>query len=89
MCRIGKRILTGENRSTRRETCPNATLSVTNLTWTDLGVNPGARGDRPAINRLSRGMGTRLRVSFQQMLSLHLEENESKVTIAFTHGSNS
>ena len=28
---------TGENRSTRRKTCPSATLSVTNLTCTRLG----------------------------------------------------
>jgi hypothetical protein len=35
--------LTGENRSTRRETCPSATLSTTNPTWTDLGSNPGLR----------------------------------------------
>jgi hypothetical protein len=36
-------------------TCPNATLSTTNLTWTDLGSNPGLRGERPATNRLSHG----------------------------------
>jgi hypothetical protein len=27
--------LTGENRKTRGKTCPNATLSTTNPTWTD------------------------------------------------------
>jgi hypothetical protein len=27
--------LTGENRSTRRKTCPSATLCTTNPTWTD------------------------------------------------------
>jgi hypothetical protein len=32
-------ILTGENRRTRRKTCPSATLSTTNPTWTDLGTN--------------------------------------------------
>jgi hypothetical protein len=47
--------LTGENRSTRRKTCPSATLSTTNLTWTDPGSNPGLRGERPATNRLSHG----------------------------------
>jgi hypothetical protein len=31
--------LTGENRSTRGKTCPSATLSTTNLTWTDPGSN--------------------------------------------------
>jgi hypothetical protein len=45
--------LTGENRSTRGKTCPSATLSTTNPTWTDPGLNPGFRGERPAANRLS------------------------------------
>jgi hypothetical protein len=31
----------GENRSTRGETCPSATLSITNTTWTDPGSKPG------------------------------------------------
>jgi hypothetical protein len=47
--------LTGENRSTRGETCPSATLSTTNPTWTDPGSNPDLRGGRPAANRLSHG----------------------------------
>ena len=29
--------------------CPSATLSATNSTWTGLGLNPGLRGDRPAL----------------------------------------
>jgi hypothetical protein len=37
--------LTGENRSTRRKTCPSATLSTTNPTWTDPGSNLGLRGE--------------------------------------------
>jgi hypothetical protein len=44
-----------KNRSTRRETCPSATLSTANPIWTDLGSNPGPRGGRPATNRLQRG----------------------------------
>jgi hypothetical protein len=47
--------LTGENRRTREKTCPSATLSTTNHTWTDPGSNPGLRGERPATNRLSHG----------------------------------
>jgi hypothetical protein len=47
-------ILTGEIKRTRRETCPSATLS-TNPMWTDPRQNPGLRGERPAINRLSHG----------------------------------
>ena len=37
------------------KTCPSATLSTTNPTWTDAGSNPGLRGQRPATNRLSHG----------------------------------
>ena len=46
--------LTRENQSTPG-TCPSATLSTINLTWTDTGSNPGLRGERPATNRLSHG----------------------------------
>jgi hypothetical protein len=45
----------GKTRNTRGITCPSATLSTTNPTWTDPGSNPGLRGKRPATNRLSRG----------------------------------
>jgi hypothetical protein len=51
----GGMILTGENRITRRETCPNATLSTTNPTWIDPGVNPGLRCERPGTILLSHG----------------------------------
>jgi hypothetical protein len=34
---------------------PIATLSTTNLTWTDVGSNPGRRGGKPATNRMSYG----------------------------------
>jgi hypothetical protein len=44
--------LTGENRSSRRKTCPGTTLSTTNPTWTDLA---SASGGRPATTRLSHG----------------------------------
>jgi hypothetical protein len=47
--------LTGENQSTLRKTCPSATLSITNPTWTDPGSNPGLRSERPGTNRLSHG----------------------------------
>jgi hypothetical protein len=47
--------LTGENRNTRRKSCPSATFSTTNLTWTDTGSNPGLCGEGPATNRLSHG----------------------------------
>jgi hypothetical protein len=41
----GEMILTGENRRTRRKTCPSATLSTINPTWTDLWANSGLHGD--------------------------------------------
>jgi len=40
-------MLTGENWRTQRKTCPSATLSTTNPTWTDPGTNPGLCGERP------------------------------------------
>jgi hypothetical protein len=51
----GGMILTGENERTLRKTCPNATLSTTNITWTDPFANPGLRDDWPATKRLSDG----------------------------------
>jgi hypothetical protein len=45
--------------TTRRKTCPSATLSTTNPTWTDPGSNPGHRSGRPATNRLSHGTADR------------------------------
>jgi hypothetical protein len=50
--------LTGENRSTRGKTCPSATLSTTNPTWTDPGSNLVLRVERPATNRLSHDTAT-------------------------------
>jgi len=43
----------GESQSTGRKTYPRATLCTANPTWTDLGLNPGVRGERPATSRLS------------------------------------
>jgi len=61
MCRCrwvwsnGWMILTGEERSNRRKTRPSATLSTTNLTWTDPRLNRCLRDDRPATERLNYG----------------------------------
>jgi hypothetical protein len=38
------------------KTCPSATLSITNTTWSDPGSNPCRRGRKPATNRLSYSM---------------------------------
>jgi hypothetical protein len=43
------------NRSTGRKPTPSATLSTTNLTWQDPGLNPDLHGVKPATNRLSYG----------------------------------
>jgi hypothetical protein len=37
------------------KTCPGATLSTTNPTWPDPGLDPGRRGGKPATNRFSYG----------------------------------
>jgi hypothetical protein len=67
ICSIGRIILIGENRSTGRKTSPCATLSTANPTWTDLVLNPGVRGERPATSGLSRGTAERCSV----MLLIH------------------
>jgi hypothetical protein len=40
------------------ENLPQRTLSTTNPTWLDPGLNPGRRGAEPAANRLSYGAAT-------------------------------
>jgi hypothetical protein len=37
------------------KTCPDATLSTTNPTWPEPGLNPDRRGGKPATNRFSYG----------------------------------
>jgi hypothetical protein len=37
------------------KTCPNVTLSTTNPTCLDPGLNPGRRGGKPATNHLNYG----------------------------------
>jgi hypothetical protein len=43
------------DRPVREKSCPSATLSTTNPTWTDQESNPGLHGEKPATNRLSHG----------------------------------
>jgi hypothetical protein len=54
-------ILTEENRRARRKTCPSATLSTINPTWTGPREDPGLRGERPATNRLNHGKAIEVR----------------------------
>jgi hypothetical protein len=42
------------------KTCPGATLSTTNPTWPDPGLNPSRRGGKPATNRFSYGAAVEL-----------------------------
>jgi hypothetical protein len=51
----GGMILTVENWRAGKEICPSATLSTTNNTWANRGLNPGLRGQKPVFNRLSNG----------------------------------
>jgi hypothetical protein len=48
-------ILTERHLMKRRETCPSATLSITNSTRTLTGANPGFRVKRPATYSGSHG----------------------------------
>jgi hypothetical protein len=69
----GGMILTGENRRTRRKTCPSATMSTTNPTWIDPGVNTRLRGERPATNDLRYGtakLNTKFGVIFSPYTAL-------------------
>jgi hypothetical protein len=45
-------------RKYSEKTCPGATLSTTNPSWTGRGSNPGHRGGNPAANRLSYGVAS-------------------------------
>jgi hypothetical protein len=48
--------LTRQNRITGRKTCCDVTFSATNMTWTELKLNPSLRGERLENSRL--GLGT-------------------------------
>jgi hypothetical protein len=41
------------NHIGRRKTCTSATVSTTNPTWTDPGMNVGLHCDKPVTNHLS------------------------------------
>jgi hypothetical protein len=50
----------GENRYTRRKTCPRATSVTINSAWTGLGSNPGICSEKQVTNNLSGGMAPAL-----------------------------
>jgi hypothetical protein len=75
--------LTGENRSTLEKTCPNATLSTTNPTWTDPALNPGLCGERPATNRLNHGTNYPYITADRDQLTVSSFEGEVPVREAY------
>jgi hypothetical protein len=48
-------ILTGDRPKDTEKNRPSAAFLATNPTWTDLGLYPGLRGEKPAINHLNYG----------------------------------
>jgi hypothetical protein len=63
----------GKTEVLGEKTCLSATLPTTNPTWTDLGSNPGLRGERPATNRLSHctAPGNGFNIPYQMIKSEH------------------
>jgi hypothetical protein len=56
----GGMILTRENRRTQRKSCPIATLSTINHTWTSLGAKSCFCGEKLATDPLSYGTDKKL-----------------------------
>jgi hypothetical protein len=52
---VGMKIGRGNRSMYSEKACPSATLSTTNPTSLDPGLNPDRRGGKPATNRLSYG----------------------------------
>jgi hypothetical protein len=63
----------GKQTYSGKKTCPNATLSTTNPTWTDPESNPGLRGERPATNRLSHDTAQQNNLPFKDRLNIKVE----------------
>jgi len=77
MWNIGDMVLTGENRSTRRNNCPSVTLSTTSLTLNDLGLKLGLYGEKPETDRLSHGT---VKKAFDKIIFLVPHRNKSLPT---------
>jgi hypothetical protein len=52
--------LTGENRRTRRKTCPSATLSTTNPTW----IEPGRELNSVPLDGGNRGISVSIAFAY-------------------------
>jgi len=74
---IGEITSRWETRSTRRKTFSNATLSITNPTWSGLGSSPGLLRQKPATNRLSHGNALKIEIHLNNMkkFSFYRAEN--------------
>lgn len=57
-------IMTGENRSAWRQTCPSATTTTTNPTWTGLELNLSLCSDTPET---TYGITVLLRCNFSMI----------------------
>jgi hypothetical protein len=64
-------IYRGKPKYSGKKTCPSATLSSTNPTWTDPGLNLGLRGERPATKRLNHGTAMRSYLTHASFISSH------------------
>jgi hypothetical protein len=72
------------NPKNSRKTCLSATLSTTNPTWTDLGTNPGRRGEKPATNRLSYVTTSNTHVTFHLHFAMSsLTFSKTQATLLF------
>jgi hypothetical protein len=60
----------GRKWMTSEKTCPTATPSTTNLSWTDLGSSPSLRFERSATNSLSHGKALKGSGSTTQYLKI-------------------
>jgi hypothetical protein len=68
-------MLTGKDKELG-EIYSSATLPITNLMWTGLGLNPGLLSDRPVTNHLSLSM-------VQEVFNMYIYNSETTVNIRF------
>jgi len=72
---IARIIMTGKNRSTGLKTSPNATLSPTVFTWTNFGLNPGLRDERPASKSPELCLKHEVRLNNWNLISYRTENS--------------
>jgi hypothetical protein len=59
--------MTRENRNTRKENCPSATLSITDLKGTSIRSNKGVSNERTVSNHLGCRTALKLEVYFNEI----------------------